>query len=238
MNLKTFFCLNIIFLFGFSKAFSQEKDTIPPKDSVFEIHKNFTLKPTTDFDQRFSFFRGSKVNIWGQKAGVLINEKLKVGVGGYFLKDYLKGSKLYNTSTPDFYVKRNLKFGTFYVEPFLFRKSWWELSVPFEIGFGKTILQDYAVVNDNLIASGVKYFFPTGAGLSLSLKLPPGEHYKPFRWVGINFLVGYRYDLDEHVYNTDYDGMFWSISGAVFLDRVVTDYKGWKKKKNQNPVSK
>ena len=158
-----------------------------------------------------------------------------MGVGGYFLKDKLKGSKLYNSSTPDFYVERNLFFGTGYIEPFLFRKSWWELSVPFEIGFGKTILKDYAVNNDQLIGSGVKYFFPTGVGLSLSLKLPPGKRFKPLRWAGINFLTGYRYDLDEHVYNTDYDGFFWSISGAIFLDRIVNDYKSWRVKRGKTP---
>ena len=231
MHLKIFFYWSLFFLLGYNSAFSQVEDTSSLLQSI--PRKFFSLKPTTDFDQRFSFFAGSKVNIWGQKAGILINEELKVGIGGYFLKDKLKGDKLYNSTTPDFYVKRNIQFGTVYIEPFLVRRSWWELSMPFEMGFGKTVLKDYALKNDSLIASGKKFFFPTGVGLSLSLKLPPGDRFKPFRWVGINFLAGYRYDLDEHVYNTDYDGFFWSISGAVFLDRVADDYKEWKTKKKE-----
>jgi hypothetical protein len=210
----------------YNDVLSQTSDTLSPTKK-----KKISLRPTTDFDQRFSFFIGSEVNIWGQRIGILINEKVKAGVGGYFLKDKLKGDKLYNTSVPDFYVERNLRFGTVYFEPFLLRKNFWELSVPFEIGFGKTDLKDYSVKTNALIASGVKYFFPTGVGLSLSLKLPPGDRYKPLRWIGINFLAGYRYDLDEHVFNTDYDGYFWSVSGAIFLDRMVDDYKEWKKKK-------
>jgi hypothetical protein len=232
MNFKIFFYWCLIFLISHN-SFSQTRDTVSAKDTVYKEHKKNSFKPSTDFDQRFSFIRHSKVNIWGQKVGVLINEKVKVGIGGYFLKDNLKGAELFNSNTPDFYVKRNIRFGTFYIEPFLFRKSYWELSIPFEIGFGKTILKDYAVADNSFIASRVKYFFPTGVGLSLSLKLPTGEHYKPFRWIGINFLAGYRYDLYEHIYNTDYNGLFWSVSGAIFLDRIVDDYHNRKKKKLQ-----
>jgi hypothetical protein len=228
MYLRLFFCYILFFLNNYT-VYSQ----VQAKDTSKIEHKKNTFKPTTDFDQRFSFIRGSQVSIWGQKVGILINEKIKVGVGGYFLKDKLQGARLYNSSTPNFYVERNLQYGNIYIEPFLFRKSWWELSIPFEAGFGETHLHDYAVSNDVLIASGVKLFFPTGVGLSLSLKLPPGENWKPFRWVGINFLAGYRYDLDEHVYNTDYDGAFWSISGAIFLDRVFDDYKSWRKKRKE-----
>jgi len=223
MHIRIFFCFTF-FLLTYNCAFSQTTD------SVSAHHKKISLKPTTDFDQRFSFITDSKVNIWGQKVGVLINEQFKVGIGGYFLKDKLKGSKLYNSNTPDFYVNRNLRFGTVYIEPFLFRKNYWELSIPFEIGLGETFLKDYNLETNELIASRTKYFFPTGAGLSLSLKLPVGHRYKPFRWFGINFLAGYRYDLMEHFYNTDYDGLFWSISGAVFLDRVFDDYREWKQK--------
>src|ERR1700749_2570548 len=116
MNLKIFFCWSLIFLMNYSAAVSQVKDTVQTKDTLQtkgvlpKEHKKNTFRPTTDFDQRFSFFRNSKVNIWGQKVGVLVNEKFKVGIGGYFLKDKLKGSKLYNSSTPDFYVNRDLQF--------------------------------------------------------------------------------------------------------------------------------
>jgi hypothetical protein len=233
MDLRTIIYLVFFNTVIFHSSFSQTNDSIRKNDSTYLKKKIRTINPTTDFDQRFSFIKNSKVNIWGQKVGLLVNEKFKVGIGGYFLKDYLKGSKLFNTGTPTFYVKRDLLFGTFYVEPFIFRKSCWELSVPLEMGFGKTILKSYSVIDDKQISKEVNYFLPTGAGLSLSLKLPEGEHYKPFRWVGINFLVGYRYDLDEHFFNTDYNGLFWSISGAIFLDRIVNDYKIIKSRKKR-----
>ncbi len=231
---RVIFSFLIIIAFSSCVTYAQTKDSIPVKQDSVAIKKRIrTIKPTTDFDQRFSFFRNSQVNIWGQKVGVLINDEWKVGVGGYFLKDKFEGVKL-NTNisnTPsNVFINRNLYFGTVYFEPFLWRKPWWELSIPFEMGVGKTTLTYYYVTDGEQFDTRIKYFFPTGLGLSLSLKLPPGDRFKPFRWVGINFLAGYRYDLDEHVYNTDYDGAFWSISGAIFLDRILDDYRGWRKK--------
>lgn len=102
--------------------------------------------------------------------------------------------------------------------------------MPFEAGVGRTVLRYFNVESNAQEKTEYNYFLPTGLGLSLSLKLPPGERFKPFRWVGINFLAGYRYDLDERVFNTDYDGAFWSVSGAIFLDRILDDYKAWRKK--------
>lgn len=89
-------------------------------DSASKPKSHFTIKPTTDFDQRFSFVQNNKVNIWGQKVGVLLNNRWKVGIGGYFLNDRLKESKLSTLSVPEYYVKRNLRFATLYFEPFYF----------------------------------------------------------------------------------------------------------------------
>ena len=47
--------------------------------------QKLSLKPTTDFDQRFSFINKEDVNIWGYRIGVIVNDKFKVGIGGYFL---------------------------------------------------------------------------------------------------------------------------------------------------------
>ncbi len=242
MNLKHALFI-FIFVIGCYPSFSQVNQYVKDANDSLVVKKNTsinkkrirTIKPTTDFDQRFSFFKNSQVNIWGQKIGVLINDEWKVGMGGYFLKDKFQGVKLNTTSpTPsNVYINRDLYFGTVYLEPFLFRKPWWELSIPFEVGVGKTTLTYYYASDNAQYDTKIKYFFPTGLGLSLSLKLPPGETFKPFRWIGINFLAGYRYDLYQHLYNTDYDGAFWSVSGAIFLDRIFDDYKGWKKKRGE-----
>ena len=231
MLLRIFYCWIFIFFLETLHLKAQVRDTICNLDTIASTCKKYIIKPTTDFDQRFSFIHGKHVNIWGQRVGILVNGKFKVGIGGYFLNDKLKSIKVYPDGTPYTYFKRNLTFGTVYFEPFLFRKTYWELSVPFEIGIGRSYGKTYDNTTNTFLGSTTTTFFPSGVGLSFSLKPPAFFGVRPFRWIGINFLAGYRYNFLESISNTDYDGAFWSISGAVFLDKIVDDCRYWKKKK-------
>jgi hypothetical protein len=218
-----YYCIFILGLAG-NCAFSQVNDTVTVP------HQKRSIKPTTDFDQRFSSIRDTRVNIWGQRFGILINEKFKIGVGGYFLNDKLKNKIIYEG---DSYIKRNLTFATAYIEPFLIRKTYYEFSIPFEAGFGKAHSRIFNSETNSFIVSEKNFFFPSGTGLSLSLKFPAIRGFKPLSWIGINFLAGYRYDFFESIFKTDFDGPFFSISGAIFLDRISDDYKAHKEKKKE-----
>ena len=204
----------------------------PADTGYVREHHHTTIKPTTDFDQRFSFIRNYSVNIWGQRGGILLNDEWKFGVGAYYMDDTRMNARTSSGGVnPNHYLKQNLVFGTGYVEPFLIRRTYWELSVPFELGYGKAGSKVYESSTDAQISTRSKDFLPTGAGLSLSLKFPPIGRFKPTSWVGLNFLAGYRYCLLENVFKTDYDGAFWSISGAIFLDRIFDDTRAWKRKR-------
>ena len=224
----------LLLAFSGNVAYSQVKIETAPDTTHKKVK---SIKPAFDFDQRFSFITNDPVNIWGGRAGILVNEKFKVGAGAYFLNDKLKDNTVDSiTGQSKTYAHRNLYFGTVYFEPFLFRKKFWELSIPIEAGFGKSIFKVYETGTDLYLNEVVKYFFPTGAGLSLSLKLPAFFGWRPFRWIGINGLIGYRYDLYEKYYQTHYDGMYWSISGAIFLDRVSDDIHYWKEQKRKKKI--
>ncbi|MFI5148185.1 MAG: hypothetical protein ACHQRM_00515 [Bacteroidia bacterium] len=199
------------------------------------VHHSWSIKPTTDFDQRFSFIRNNAVNIWGQRGGILLNERLKLGVGAYYMDD-TRINRRVTYANASHYVKQSLLFGTAYIEPYLIRKKYWELSIPFEIGFGKASSKVFETSTDLFLRSTSRDFLPTGAGLSLSFKLPALPDFKPLSWIGINFLAGYRYCLLQNVYKTDYDGAFWSISGAIFLDRVFDDCRAWKRKRKMEQL--
>ncbi len=230
----------LFFFFIFSIVILSEVEACSQSDSAKA--KNISLKPSFDFDQRFSFIRGSSVNIWGERIGILVNEKFKVGIGGYYLSDQLKYKKVDSLGNPFYYGNRHLYFGTVYYEKFLLRRNLWELSVPVEIGFGKSYFDVYKTYTNALVLRTIKDFVPVGTGISLSFKCPPVFGIKPFRWLGINGLIGYRYDLGTLAanegllpsnYSTAYNGMFWSISGTIFLDRMVDDIKDWKKKRRE-----
>jgi hypothetical protein len=217
------------------------------QDSLAVIPKNKrTYKPAFDFDQRFSFITHKEVNIWGARAGVLVNEKFKAGIGTYFSNGKLEDFTV-DSSGPKIYDgKRNLYFGTIYFEPFIFRFRYVEFSVPFEMGAGKSVFRVYESPGEIQVSRTANYFIPTGAGLSLSFKLPPIGRFKPTRWFGINFLAGYRYcafqghleKIFPHRFETDYNGLFWSVSGAVFLDRFSDDYKEWHRKRKMKNQSR
>jgi hypothetical protein len=231
-----FFALFILFSLTLSASTQIGTDTLKPVKDTTVCKRHTTIKPTTDFDQRFSFIRNYSVNIWGQRGGILLNDEWKFGVGAYYMDDTrMSAQSSSGVVNPNRYVKQNLIFGTAYFEPYLLRRTYWELSVPFELGYGKAGSSVYESSNDELIHARTKDFIPTGAGLSLSLKFPPIGRFKPTSWIGINFLAGYRYCLLENVFKTDYDGAFWSISGALFLDRVFDDVRAWKNKRKGIP---
>lgn len=215
--------LLLILFFGLASGmlYAQKNETIQRKKLIR------TIKPSFDIDQRFSFINNAPVNIWGARIGLLFNECFKSGFGAYALSNRLKSKKLDQNGNPFYYAQRDVYFGTWYIEPFLIRKEYWELSIPVEVGYGKSYFKVY---NGNNIFLGeeIKPFFPTGSGLSMSVKMPAFFGWKPFRWIGINGLVGYRYSLLSSEFDTNYDGMFWSISITVFFDRVFDDVRYWK----------
>ncbi|WP_266367745.1 hypothetical protein [Tellurirhabdus rosea] len=197
-----------------------------------------------DTDQRFFFFRtpfGDRsgpdaFNIWGIRAGLLFPRKYKLGLG------YYVGRQLFSRPgiVPEPYTRltRRLSYLTAYYEPYLFRRKFWELSVPVEAGFG-TVRYDSFNYPNQARTRRRGYFVPTGAALSLSLKFPELRRLRALRWFGVNFIGGYR--VVPYVQSTDsqlgYNGFFYSISPAFFLDRFTVDYKKWRaRQKTSRPI--
>lgn len=222
---KYFFIYSFAFLFA-ENSRAQTKDSIPRQKLIYSI------KPSFDIDQRFSFIHDSPVNIWGARLGLLFNERFKAGFGAYFLSNSLRYKNLDQNGNPFYFAKRDVYFGTVFVEPFLLRKEYWELSLPFEIGYGYSYFKIYNG-NNIFLGEDVKSFFPAGIGLSLSLKMPAFFGFRPFRWIGLNGLLGYRHSLLASAFKTDYDGLFWSVSATVFFDRVFDDIHYWKAKRKE-----
>ena len=56
--------------------------------------------------------------------------------------------------------------------------------------------------------------------------------FKPLRWFGVNLITGYRYTLHDEMINRQVtlNGLYYSISPAIFLDRIYADYEIWRKK--------
>ena len=215
--------------YGFSQSIS-DSITVAKKDSLPK-KKRLSLKPAGDFDQRFSFISNGGVNIWGYRIGALVNDTYKVGIGGYFLKQELSGVKLDATGVPINQLTKSLYFGTIYYEPFLFRRKRWEMSMVFELGYGKAELDSSNKIRGRFLTTSEKQdFVPAGMGYSVNFIIPDMKGLHFLTYIGINGMLGLR----KAVFNSDlkynYDGWYWSICSAVFIDKIFTDLKGKNKK--------
>lgn len=210
---------------------AQDSNAIEPP------HQKLNLKPTTDFDQRFSFLDKEGVNIWGYRVGVVVNDKFKVGIGGYFLNQDTTVVRTDALGRPTSKLQRKLYFGTVYYEPFLFRKTLVEMSLVFELGYGQAVL-DSANSKRNgtrpatIVAVEDKQdFIPAGVGISFNFKVPDIKHLHFLTYIGINAMAGLRKTIFESDLKNNFDGWYWSIGSAIFIDKMFADAKAKKQRK-------
>ena len=204
---------------------AQDSVVVPPP------RQKLNLKPTTDFDQRFSFLDKEDVNIWGYRVGVVVNDKFKMGIGGYFLNQDTTIVKTDALGRPTSKLQRKLYFGTVYYEPFLFRKKLVEMSLVFEIGYGTAILDSAnSKRNGNRPATIVSVedkqdFVPAGVGISFNFKIPEIKHLHFLTYIGINAMTGLRKTIFESDLKNNFDGWYWSVGSAIFIDKMFADAK-------------
>jgi hypothetical protein len=207
------------------------------EDSCYIIitpHKKATLKPAGDFDQRFSFLEYQPVNIWGYRIGVMVNDKYKVGIGGYFLTQDLSGETKLRRGVLQYQQHKTMYFGTIYYEPFLMRRTLWELSLVFELGYGKVSLDSLKKQGRTQSEVTEKQdFVPAGMGVSVNLKMPEIKHLHVLSYLGINGMIGLRKTVFETDLKYNYDGWYWSIGTAIFLDKIFFDIKEHNRKKKE-----
>ena len=231
----TIFCWLLIPAFFVGGPLSAQSDTTNPKKDTL-VHKRLSLKPAGDFDQRFSFIDNEGVSIWGYRIGVAVNDKYKVGIGGYFLKQEVAGIKLDATGVPINRLTKNLYYGTLYYEPFLFRRKRWEMSMVFELGYGKAVLDSVNKIRGRFLTKTEEQIFvPAGMGYSVNFIIPDIKGLHFLTYLGLNGMIGLRKAVFESDLKYNFDGWYWSIGSAVFIDKIFTDLKR-KKKSSNNPL--
>lgn len=200
------------------------------------VHTPVNIKPTTDFDQRFYYPPGNRQNIWGYRGGILINDRYKLGMGGYFMNQYaeeqITSTDFTQSTSEQAIVNRKLYLGTVYYEPYLLRRNLWETSLLIETGYGRTVNTYTSKSGNEITERRNGLLIPAGIGLSVNIKLPAFFNVACFRWIGINAMTGYRLIVYQQDKKNNYSGAYWSLSGAIFLDRVFEDFHSWKKQRD------
>jgi hypothetical protein len=222
----------ILLLLMATCAIAQDTARGAMRDSL--PHKKLSLKPAGDFDQRFSFIDNQGVSIWGYRIGVAVNDKYKVGIGGYFLKQQLAGVRVDGTGVPINQLTKNVYYGTIYYEPFIFRRKRWEMSMVFELGYGKAVLDSTNKIRGRFLTkTEEQIFIPAGMGYSVNLIIPDIKGLHFLTYLGLNGMIGLRKAVFESDLKYNFDGWYWSIGSAVFIDKIFSDLKRKQKKQVQ-----
>lgn len=115
----------------------------------------------------------------------------------------------------------------------------------FEIGYGKATIDSFSVVKKYSTAgklisdltttnTGKETIIPIGTGFTLNLIIPDIKGLHFLTYMGLNCILGIRTVIVDSDFKQSYDGVFWSIGSAIFIDRIFTDIT--KKKKKVTPM--
>lgn len=205
------------------------EDTLTPGTNLHPVEPKLIVET----DQRFFYFKTHFfpdpdrlfMRVYGVRAGVLLPKNIKVGAGVYFT-----GQEMNHFWNGYIVQQRRLQYFVAYIEPFYFRRKFWELSSPLEIGIGTSRYVLSRVVDlQPSVKTGIA--IPIGLGLSISLKSQAIHKFRPLRWLGFNATAGYRFTLQPNVSNSPvtYNGFYYSAGPTLLLSRVYADYKAWRK---------
>ncbi|MGZ3901118.1 MAG: hypothetical protein ACXVNM_14840 [Bacteroidia bacterium] len=197
------------------------------KDSV-HIYRFQKVRPYLSLDNRNSFIGGHPVNFKGFQAGIILHERHTLALGLYAMSQ--KSKRNVKTLDGPKAVERSisLNYLTLFYQYALIDKRYFEFDIPFEIGLGGYDIK----FKDTL--TGFTYrelkggIIPFGAGLQPVIK--------PLKWVGISFLLGYRFVATNSAAN--FNGLYYSIGLNIDVRQIIRDinYYQFKKKRYRRKI--
>ncbi len=181
------FLLPILCGFFFTANAQSALDSI--KASLLKTPRLFA-----QLDCRNSFINNELVNIFGFKAGVSYNKKLRFGIGYNQLynspKYFNEDVQYFNYSGKPYLISKRLKL--FYLsataEYAFYQTKHWELAMPLQIGIGQTCYQ--YELNGEKIKTNKKTNFIYEPTISVE--------YKIVKWIGVGFDFGYRFMVTDN----------------------------------------
>nr|WP_293837375.1 hypothetical protein [uncultured Arsenicibacter sp.] len=238
--ITTFCCVSRLL---FAQSTGRIELPVAPEDTMKTGQNLHPTEPKliAETDQRFFVFKSNLfpgperlvTRVYGVRAGVFFPFNVKVGAGAY-----LSWQRL--SSFWDGYIlqRRQLEYLTLFVEPYYFRRRYWELSTPLEVGIGRT-RYELIKVADSQPEVKRSMAYPLGLGVTVALKSQAFHHFRPFRWLGFSAEAGYRLTLQPDIPKApiSYNGFYYSLGPTLLVSRMYADYKAWRARK-QHPKKK
>ncbi len=175
---------------------------------IFRLQK---YRPYVNIDQRNSFSKTAPINVNGIQLGVLINDKHAVGFGGYEVTENSK--QKVRTKTVNRQV--DMTYFTFFYLYTIIDRRFFELDMQVETGAGKYNLKNYNIQTDKLISNRSANLLIEGLG--------PLFTFKPFRWIGVNAMLGYRFTFEKNP-NLNFNGTYYAYGIWLDIRQIIRDY--------------
>jgi hypothetical protein len=190
---------------------SLSAQTVNLSDSLRMVFKQ-KKSPSFKFDTRNSFITGSTAKVYGIKAGISFGKRFSAGLGYNFIGTELTEELvLPNKSIVSADIRMN------YLAPFVeysfYQKGPWEVSVPIQLGVGKSFLR-YEYNNQKVVTSRntVMIYEP---GMTFE--------YKILKLIGVGAGFGYRIMLKN---NREIEQQFTSPVYALRLRLIFDELYG------------
>ena len=179
---------------------------------IFRFQK---FRPYINLDQRNSFIKNAAINVNGLQLGTLIKEKHVLGIGGYIITSNSK-QKVKTKTDKSIDVDRELdmKYITLFYQYVAIDRRFFELDFQTEVGVGKFDLKLYDSKTNKLILDRSAGLFVSGIG--------PLIAFKPFRWIGITGMAGYRFTFEKNT-NLNFSGAYYSYGVWLDLRQIIRD---------------
>jgi hypothetical protein len=215
----------IVFSQNISDKRQLYRDSLTTKLKADSIHifRFQKYRPYLNLDQRYSFPKDAPINVNGLQLGVLINNKHAVGLGGYQITEDAR-QKTKTRTDKDILVNRKLDMNylTFFYQYTLIDRRFFELDLQAESGVGKYNLKFYDIQTNILKAERSAVVFVEGIGPQLT--------FKPFRWVGVNTMIGYRFTFEKNA-NLNFNGAYYSYGVWLDIRQIIRDCRYYLVKK-------
>jgi hypothetical protein len=207
-----------VYIIFFSIPFlTQAQDSLSVKKSA-----GSHIKIVFNIDTRSSFVFAESINIGGLKLGIEWKNKIRTGIGGYFLLSGITRRITYDRGKSDEQLANyTLRFNyiAVYAEYVLFQTKRWEISTPVQFGVG-TIYYDIKFDNRQRTSTTNRYPFiiePTLAG-----------HYKIYNWIGVGAGLGYRAmfsNVNQTSIEKNFNAPIYIIKVKLFLGDLYRDFQ-------------
>jgi hypothetical protein len=172
-------------------------------------------------DNRNSFIDNNAVNIFGAKIGLSFNKNLSFGIGYYQLynppKNFNKDILYVNSIGNQYIITTGLKMSYFSVNAeYTFHKTnHWELSMPLQIGLGRTYYQ-YTI-------EGVKHI--NNKNFNFIYEPTIAIDYKIIKWVGLSAAFGYRFMITESgKLNSRFTSPIITFGVAIYYSEILKSF--------------